>query len=63
MTEQLPEIALTSEEVAEVLTHCGEAALLVGGQALALECDRLAGAFNALVNDVAAAAKVARPKK
>jgi hypothetical protein len=31
--------------------------------ALALECDRLARAFNALVDDVAAAAKVARPKK
>jgi hypothetical protein len=35
MTEQLPVIAPTSEEVGEVLTHCGEAALLVGGQALA----------------------------
>jgi hypothetical protein len=35
VTEPVPEIALTSEEVAEVLTHCGEAALLVGGQALA----------------------------
>jgi len=42
MTEQLPEIALTSEEVAEVLTHCGEAALLVGGQALAFWASRFA---------------------
>jgi hypothetical protein len=30
--------------------------------AFALECDRLAREFNALVDDVAAAAKIARPK-
>jgi hypothetical protein len=42
MTEPLPEIPLTSEEVAEVLTHCGEAALLVGGQALAFWAARFA---------------------
>jgi hypothetical protein len=31
--------------------------------ALALECDAIARAFNALVDDVSAAAKAARPKK
>jgi hypothetical protein len=35
VTERIPEIALTSEEVAEILTHCGDTALLVGGQSLA----------------------------
>ena len=36
MTKQLPEVALTPEEVQEILAHCGPNALLVGGQALAL---------------------------
>lgn len=40
MTEQIPEIALTSEEVAEILTHCGDTALLVGGQSLAFWATR-----------------------
>jgi hypothetical protein len=31
--------------------------------ALALECDAIARAFNGLVDDVSAAAKVARPRK
>lgn len=42
MTERIPEIALTSEEVAEILTHCGDTALLVGGQALAFWATRYA---------------------
>ena len=36
MTEPVPEIALTAEEVDEILAQCGSHALLVGGQALAL---------------------------
>ena len=36
MTEPAPEIALTAEEVDEILEQCGSHALLVGGQALAL---------------------------
>jgi hypothetical protein len=35
MTEPSAIVALTGEEVGEVLTHCSESALLVGGQALA----------------------------
>ena len=42
MTERIPEIALSSEEVAEILTHCGDTALLVGGQALAFWAARYA---------------------
>jgi hypothetical protein len=42
VTESLPQIALTSNEVGEVLTHCGNAALLVGGQALAFWAARYA---------------------
>ena len=40
MTEPLAEIALNDAEVAEVLRHCGPAALLVGGQALAFWATR-----------------------
>lgn len=36
MTEQLHEVALTREEVDEILFQCGTEALLVGGQALAV---------------------------
>ena len=36
MTERLHEVALTPDEVQEILAHCGPHALLVGGQALAL---------------------------
>ena len=36
MTKPTPEVALTPEEVREILAHCGPNALLVGGQALAL---------------------------
>jgi hypothetical protein len=36
VTEVLHEIALTPDEVGEILAHCGPHALLVGGQALAL---------------------------
>jgi hypothetical protein len=36
VTEPVPEIALTAEEVDEILAQCGSHALLVGGQALAL---------------------------
>jgi hypothetical protein len=36
VTRQIPEVALTPEEVQEILAHCGSDALLVGGQALAL---------------------------
>jgi hypothetical protein len=36
VTERAHEIALTPEEVREILAHCGPHALLVGGQALAL---------------------------
>jgi hypothetical protein len=36
VTERLHEVALTPEEVREILAQCGTHALLVGGQALAL---------------------------
>lgn len=36
MTEPIHEIALTTDEVREILAQCGPHALLVGGQALAL---------------------------
>ncbi len=36
MTEPAPEVALTADEVREILSLCGPQALLVGGQALAL---------------------------
>ena len=36
MTERLHEIALSPDEVREILAQCGSRALLVGGQALAL---------------------------
>ncbi|MDB6103528.1 MAG: hypothetical protein JWO52_3527 [Gammaproteobacteria bacterium] len=36
MTKSTPEVALTPEEVQEILAHCGPHALLVSGQALAL---------------------------
>jgi hypothetical protein len=36
VTKPTPEIALTPNEVQEILAHCGPQALLVGGQALAL---------------------------
>jgi hypothetical protein len=36
VTELLHEIALTPDEVEEILAHCGPNSLLVGGQALAL---------------------------
>lgn len=36
MTEPIHEIALTADEVREILAQCGSRALLVGGQALAL---------------------------
>ena len=36
MTDRAPEVALTAAEVQEILSLCGPAALLVGGQALAL---------------------------
>lgn len=36
MTEPIHEIALTPDEVREILAQCGPHALLVGGQALAL---------------------------
>jgi len=36
VTKSTPEVALTPEEVQEILAHCGPHALLVGGQALAL---------------------------
>lgn len=35
MTEPLPEIALTEEEIDQILHSCNGRALLVGGQALA----------------------------
>jgi hypothetical protein len=36
VTEPAHEVALTPDEVQEILAHCGQHALLVGGQALAL---------------------------
>jgi hypothetical protein len=36
VTDPAPEVALTAEEVQEILSLCGPQALLVGGQALAL---------------------------
>ena len=67
MTEPLPEIALTEEEIDQILRSCDGRALLVGGQALAFWAQhyqlRLPGVLSANVTsdaDFVGAAQVAR---